>query len=67
MRLPPLDSPQWNSNLRAFAWGMSAVSATILSLVLFVTYIGIGALSGILPPLPALAQSSMDEPVITET
>lgn len=45
MRLPPLDSPQWNSNLRAFAWGMSAVSATILSLVLFVTYIGIGALS----------------------
>jgi hypothetical protein len=26
-----------------------------------------GALSGILPPLPALAQSSMDEPVMTET
>jgi predicted branched-subunit amino acid permease len=45
MRLPPLDSPKWNSNLRAFAWGMSATSATILSLVLFVTYIGIGALS----------------------
>ena len=45
MRLPPLDSPQWNSSLRAFAWGMSATSATILSLVLFVTYIGIGALA----------------------
>ena len=45
MRLPPLDSPQWNSTLRAFGWGMSAVSATILSAVLFVTYIGIGALS----------------------
>jgi hypothetical protein len=45
MRLPPLDSPQWNSTLRAFVWGMSAISATILSLVLFVTYIGIGALS----------------------
>jgi hypothetical protein len=45
MRLPPLDSPQWNSSVRAFAWGMSATSATILSLVLFVTYIGIGALA----------------------
>jgi predicted branched-subunit amino acid permease len=45
MRLPPLDSPQWNSTLHAFAWGMSAISATILSAVLFVTYIGIGALS----------------------
>jgi predicted branched-subunit amino acid permease len=44
MRLPPLDS-QWNSSVRAFAWGMSATSATILSLVLFVTYIGIGALA----------------------
>jgi len=42
MRLPPLDSPQWNSSLRAFAWDMSATSATILSLV---TYIGIGALA----------------------
>ena len=45
MRLPPLDSPQWNSTLRAFGWGMSAISDTVLSLVLFVTYIGIGALS----------------------
>ena len=45
MPLPPLDSPKWNTSLRAFAWGMSSVGATILSLVLFVTYIGIGALS----------------------
>jgi predicted branched-subunit amino acid permease len=45
MRLPPLDSPKWNSSLRAFGWGMSATGATILSAVLFVTYIGIGALS----------------------
>jgi predicted branched-subunit amino acid permease len=45
MSLPPLDSPKWNSQFRAFAWGMSAVSQTILSAVLFVTYIGIGALS----------------------
>jgi hypothetical protein len=52
MRLPPLDSPQWNSTLRAFAWGMSAISATILSPVLFVTYIGIGARRGRWPVFP---------------
>lgn len=45
MPLPSLDSPQWNSSLRAFAWGMSAVASTVLSLVLFVTYVGIGALA----------------------
>jgi predicted branched-subunit amino acid permease len=45
VRLPPLDSPQWTSPLRAFAWGMSAISATVLSFVLFMTYIGIGALA----------------------
>src|ERR1700753_3491686 len=45
MNLPPLDSPQWNSTFRAFAWGMGATRNTILSAVLFVTYIGIGALS----------------------
>ena len=45
MPLPPLDSPKWNGPFRAFAWGMSAVTQTILSAVLFVTYIGIGALS----------------------
>jgi predicted branched-subunit amino acid permease len=45
MPLPPLDSPKWNGPFRAFAWGMSAITQTILSAVLFVTYIGIGALS----------------------
>lgn len=42
---PPLDSPQWHRPLRAFAWGMASVRSTILSAVLFVTYLGIGALA----------------------
>lgn len=45
MTLPPLDSPQWHGALRAFGWGLRATSATILSAVLFVTFIGIGALA----------------------
>jgi predicted branched-subunit amino acid permease len=45
MLLPPLDSPQWNSSLRAFLWGMRAVGWTILAAVLFATYLGIGALA----------------------
>jgi len=45
MPLPPLDSPKWHGPFRAFAWGMSSVTATVLSLVLFATYIGIGALA----------------------
>src|SRR5437868_7683643 len=45
MRLPPLDSPSWQSPVRAFAWGMSAVTSTVLALVLFATYVGIGALA----------------------
>src|SRR5246127_4242085 len=45
MPLPSLDSPQWNSSLRAFAWGMRSVASTILTLVLFATYLGIGALA----------------------
>jgi predicted branched-subunit amino acid permease len=45
MPLPPPDSPQWQGSLRAFAWGMSAVCSTVLSLVLFATYLGIGALA----------------------
>ncbi|WP_024515601.1 AzlC family ABC transporter permease [Bradyrhizobium sp. Tv2a-2] len=45
MPFPPLDSPQWHPPLRAFAIGMGAVRSTILSLVLFVTYVGIGALA----------------------
>jgi predicted branched-subunit amino acid permease len=45
MPLPSLDSPQWNSSLRAFAFGMRSVGSTILALVLFATYLGIGALA----------------------
>jgi predicted branched-subunit amino acid permease len=45
MRLPPPDSPSWQSPVRAFAWGMSAVASTVLTLVLFATYLGIGALA----------------------
>ena len=45
MAPPPLDSPQWQSSFRAFAWGMSAVVSTVLTLVLFATYLGIGALA----------------------
>ena len=45
MTLPPLDSPQWHGALRAFGWGFRATAATILSAVLFVTFIGIGALA----------------------
>src|SRR5215468_512261 len=45
MPLPALDSPQWKSSFRAFLWGMRSVGATILALVLFATYLGIGALA----------------------
>jgi predicted branched-subunit amino acid permease len=31
--------------LRAFAWGVSSVASTVLTLVLFATYLGIGALA----------------------
>ncbi|HUN99080.1 MAG TPA: AzlC family ABC transporter permease [Bradyrhizobium sp.] len=45
MSLPPLDSPQWHSSLRAFALGLRSIAATVLTLVLFATYLGIGALA----------------------
>ncbi len=45
MALPPLSSPQWQSPLRAFAWGVISVTSTVLTLVLFATYLGIGALA----------------------
>ena len=45
LALPALDSPTWHSSLRAFAWGMRSVASTILTLVLFATYLGIGALA----------------------
>jgi predicted branched-subunit amino acid permease len=43
--LPALDSPSWQNPLRVFAWGMRSVASTVLSLVLFATYVGIGALA----------------------
>jgi hypothetical protein len=44
--IPPAhDLPRWQSSLRAFAWGMRSVTSTILTLVLFATYLGIGALA----------------------
>ena len=45
VRLPPLDSPSWQGSLRTFAWGLSAITSTLLTLVLFATYLGIGALA----------------------
>jgi predicted branched-subunit amino acid permease len=45
LALPPLDSPQWQSPFRAFAWGVRSVASTVLTLVLFATYLGIGALA----------------------
>src|ERR1700709_1926590 len=43
--LSPLDSPVWQGSARAFAWGVRSVTSTILTLVLFATYLGIGALA----------------------
>ena len=43
--LPAQDSPGWQSPVRAFAWGMRSVASTVLALVLFATYLGIGALA----------------------
>src|ERR1700761_4708544 len=43
--LPPLDSPAWQGSARAFAWGLRSVASTVLTLVLFATYLGIGALA----------------------
>src|SRR3981189_486442 len=43
--LPALDSPAWQSSARAFAWGLRSVASTVLTLVLFAPYLGIGALA----------------------
>ncbi|MDB5567799.1 MAG: AzlC-like [Tardiphaga sp.] len=45
MALPALDSPTWQGTAAAFVLGMRSVASTILTLVLFATYIGIGALA----------------------
>jgi predicted branched-subunit amino acid permease len=43
--LPPPNSAVWQSSLRAYAWGMRSAVSTVLTLALFATYIGIGALA----------------------
>lgn len=45
MSLPPLDSPKWQTAPRAFVQGLRAITTTVLTLVLFATYLGIGALA----------------------
>jgi predicted branched-subunit amino acid permease len=45
MALPPIDHPRWRSSAGAFAQGLRAVGSTVLTLVLFATYLGIGALA----------------------
>lgn len=44
MPLPALDSPRWQSPLRAYGWGLRSNGSTILTLSLFTNYLGIGAL-----------------------
>lgn len=45
MVLPALDSPGWRHTTTSFLLGVRAVGSTILTLVLFATYLGIGALA----------------------
>jgi len=45
MVLPALDSPGWRHTTTTFLLGVRAVGSTILTLVLFATYLGIGALA----------------------
>jgi predicted branched-subunit amino acid permease len=42
---PALDPSHWQSPARAFGRGLRAVTSTVLTLVLFATYLGIGALA----------------------
>lgn len=43
LALPALDSPKWHSPLAAFAFGVKSALSSILALVLFGTFIGVGA------------------------
>lgn len=45
LALPPLDSPKWQSTPAAFVLGVKSALSSILALVLFGTFIGIGALA----------------------
>lgn len=43
--LPALDSPRWQGTASALFYGVRSVATTILTAVLFATYVGIGALA----------------------
>jgi predicted branched-subunit amino acid permease len=43
LALPALDSPKWQSSAAAFAFGVKSALSSILALVLFGTFIGVGA------------------------
>lgn len=43
LALPVLDSPKWQSSVAAFAYGVKSALSSILALVLFGTFIGVGA------------------------
>ena len=45
MEIPASDSGEGLTSLGAFAWGMRSVTRSVLTLVLFSTYLGIGALA----------------------
>lgn len=45
MRLPALDSPKWHRTWTSFGFGFLSVGSSVLGLVLFATYVGIGALA----------------------
>ena len=45
MALPALDSPNWQGTAKAYLLGVRCIFSTILTLVLFATYVGIGALA----------------------
>src|ERR1700710_1101809 len=45
LALPPSELTPSQNPLRAFAWGMRSVGSTVLTLVLFATYLGNGALA----------------------
>lgn len=43
LALPALDSPKWQTSVAAFAFGVKSALSSILALVLFGTFIGVGA------------------------
>src|SRR3978361_2040641 len=45
LALPPSELTPSQNPLRAVAWGIRSVGSTVLTLVLFATYLGIGALA----------------------